>query len=174
MSGPPTSGLPDFRTPDSRTSGLPDPIMNIPQTLSKSFVSRSEADTRRLGRELGSLLEPGDVVALYGTLGAGKTQFVKGACEALGIDSDIVSSPTFTLVNEYAGANSPVYHFDAYRIEQISEFYELGYESYFFGEGICLVEWPDRIESLLPVDVIRIRLTHLSENERRIELQISN
>ena len=132
-------------------------------------VSRSEEETRRLGALLARRLRPGDVVALYGTLGAGKTQFVKGICEALGIPAGRVTSPTFTLVNEYAG-EFPVYHFDAYRVAQVSELFELGYEAYFYGDGICLVEWPERIEALLPAGVIRIRFTHLAEREREIVL----
>jgi tRNA threonylcarbamoyladenosine biosynthesis protein TsaE len=133
-------------------------------------VSASEEDTRALGRSIGRRLRVGDVVALYGTLGAGKSQFVKGVCEALGISSDLVHSPTFTLVNEYAGPVCTVYHFDAYRVEQVSEFFELGYETYFYGDGICLVEWPDRIEPLLPAGVVRIRFTHLSETSREVML----
>ena len=114
------------------------------------------------------MLQPGDVLALYGDLGAGKTHLVKGLCAGLGIPAASVSSPTFTLVNEYDGA-LPVYHFDAYRIERTEEFFELGYETYFFGDGVCLVEWPERVEALIPDHAIRLRLTHLGGDRRRIE-----
>jgi tRNA threonylcarbamoyladenosine biosynthesis protein TsaE len=113
-------------------------------------------------------LQPGNVVAIYGELGAGKTQFVKGVASAWGIEESRVSSPTFTLVNEYAGEAFPIYHFDAYRVAQASEFFELGYEAYFFGEGICLVEWPQRIESLLPATARRVWIDHVDETTRRV------
>ncbi len=121
-----------------------------------------------LGERLAAHLEAGDVVALYGDLGAGKTHLVKGIARALGVPPETVSSPTFTIVHEYDGA-VPIYHMDAYRIERLDELYELGYEEYFYGEGICLVEWPARVEALLPDDAIRLRLTHLGGDRRRIE-----
>ena len=80
-----------------------------------------------------------------------------------------MNSPTFTLINEYHGAAFPLYHFDTYRIHQLAEFYALGYEEYFFGDGVCLIEWPEKIEGLLPDHTIRLRLTHLGGDRRRIE-----
>lgn len=136
----------------------------------RTFLPRtttSAEETVALGRELAQQLQPGDILALYGDLGAGKTHLVKGICEGLGITPGTVTSPTFTLVNEYAGS-LPVYHFDVYRIERIEELFELGYEDYFFSDGVTLVEWPEKIESLLPGYTLRIRLTHKSENERQI------
>ncbi len=138
------------------------------QFLEDPIISTSEAQTRSLGRQFAEYLKPGHVVALYGTLGAGKTQFVKGIASYFEIPEQQVNSPTFTLVNEYPGAESTLFHFDAYRIEQVSEFFEMGYEDYFFGDGICLVEWPDRVEALLPNDVIRLRFTHLGDDRREI------
>ena len=131
--------------------------------------SASPDETVALGRRLADVLQPGDVLALYGDLGAGKTHLVKGLCAGLGVPAATVSSPTFTLVNEYDGA-LPVYHFDAYRIERVEEFFELGYETYFFGDGVCLVEWPERVEALVPDHAIRLRLTHLGGDRRRIEV----
>ena len=136
--------------------------------LEEPAVTNAAAETRAWGRRFAASIAPGDVVALYGTLGAGKTQFVKGMCEYFGIPETRVSSPTFTLVNEYMGSAGPIFHFDAYRVEQVSEFFELGYEDYFYGEGICLVEWPDRVEALLPDDAIRLRFTHLGDDRREI------
>ena len=124
--------------------------------------------TVALGQRLAQYLEPGDVLALYGDLGAGKTHLVKGVCAGLGVPVASVTSPTFTIVNEYGG-DLPVYHFDAYRIERPEEFFELGYEDYFFGEGVCLVEWPERVEGLIPDHAIRLRLSHDGHDQRRIE-----
>lgn len=134
-------------------------------------VSRSPEETRSLGETLAARLTPGSVVALYGELGAGKTEFVRGACTALGIDPADVSSPSFTIVNEYAGGRLPVYHFDAYRIKTSDEFFELGYEEYFNGNGICFVEWPERIETLLRDPVVRMRFEHRGATERLISLE---
>lgn len=128
----------------------------------------SPADTLALGRRLAERLQPGDVVALYGELGAGKTHLIKGICTAYALPEAAVTSPTFTLVNEYAGRAFPVYHFDAYRIKRIEEFFELGYEDYFYGDGLCLIEWPERIEPLLPEHTLRLRLSHLGGHQRRI------
>lgn len=148
-----------------------DPIGNrASEILPLPRETTSEAETRALGAEVAPLLEPGDVVALYGDLGAGKTQLVKGICAALGVDPARVSSPTFTIVQEYAGRDGPLYHVDAYRITDPDEFFELGYEDYFYGDGICFVEWPERVEALLPEHTRRLRLTHGGGDRRRIEV----
>ncbi len=110
-------------------------------------------------------------MALYGDLGTGKTHLVKGICTAYGVPEATVTSPTFTLVNEYAGEAFPIYHLDAYRIERLQEFFELGYEEYFFGDGLCLIEWPAHVEPLLPEHTLRLRLTHLGGNRRRIDFE---
>lgn len=133
-------------------------------------TTAAAADTERLGRKLAGRLVPGNVVALYGDLGAGKTVLVRGICDGLGIDPDEVTSPTFTIVHEYRDAGTPVYHFDAYRVERLDEFYGLGYEEYFFGDGISIVEWADRIEPLIPDSAIRIRIEHEGGDARRIIL----
>ena len=125
-------------------------------------------ETEALGAALAEALAPGDVVALYGDLGSGKTHLVKGACAALGVPPEHVSSPTFAIVHEYAGGRVPLYHIDAYRIERLDAFYELGYEDYFYGGGLCFVEWPERVEALLPEHALRLRLTHLGGDRRRI------
>ena len=113
-------------------------------------------------------LVPGDVLALYGNLGAGKTVLAKGIGAALGVAEDRINSPTFTLLNEYASSDIPLYHFDAYRIESPEEFFDLGYEDYFFGDGVCVVEWADKVEELLPEASIRLRLEHIEGEARRI------
>ena len=144
--------------------------MNEILIAKEPYVSTSAEETRQLGVHFAEKLKPGSIVALYGTLGAGKTEFVKGICEGLGVRDSVVNSPTFTLVNEYGADEVIVYHFDAYRLNSIHEFYELGYHDYFFGEGICLIEWPDRVEELLPGDIWRLRLTHVGPEQRQLVL----
>ncbi|RZL15288.1 MAG: tRNA (adenosine(37)-N6)-threonylcarbamoyltransferase complex ATPase subunit type 1 TsaE [Pedobacter sp.] len=100
-----------------------------------------------------------------GDMGAGKTTFIKALCEKLGV-KDVVSSPTFSLVNEYASDKGPVYHFDFYRLKNIHEAYDIGYEEYFYGEGICLVEWPDKVSPLLPDSYIKVSIV-APEPEKR-------
>lgn len=126
-------------------------------------------ETRALGERLAAMLRPGDVVALYGDLGAGKTQFVKGVCRAYDIDETTVSSPTFTIAHEYEGSH-PVYHLDMYRIDRVEEALEFGFRDYLENDGICLIEWPEKIEPLLPGGTLRIRLGHQDGDHRLIEL----
>ena len=109
----------------------------------------TEEDTRALGLGIAEALEPGDVVALIGDLGTGKTALTKYIAEGLGVTGEI-NSPTFTIVKEYRNGRLPLYHFDVYRIGDISEMDEIGYEDYFYGDGICFVEWANLIEELLP------------------------
>ena len=119
------------------------------------IVSRSEEETKDLGRKLAELLKPGSVVALDGDLGAGKTVFTKGLCEGIGVTSR-VASPTFTIVNEYHGGKIPVYHFDTYRLEGADDFLDSGLDEYFYQDGICVIEWSSVIEELLPPGSLRI------------------
>lgn len=125
------------------------------QTL--TFTAESESDTARLGRALADVLPNGSVVALVGTLGAGKTRLVQAIAEASGVDAATVVSPTFVLVHEYAGRR-PIYHFDAYRLKDHDEFLALGPEEYFDGAGVTLVEWADRVARCLPPEYLEIRI----------------
>jgi tRNA threonylcarbamoyladenosine biosynthesis protein TsaE len=128
------------------------------------------AATMFLGRRLSDLLFPGAVIALIGPLGAGKTHLVKAIAEGLGIkDSRVVSSPTFVLIQEY-DARLPIYHFDAYRLRTAAEFSELGAHEYFAGNGVCLVEWADRVEPCLPKSLLRIELKVTGETTRKLTL----
>ncbi len=120
------------------------------------FLSHHESETVSWGQKLSQFLEPGDVIGFFGDLGSGKTRTIQGICEGLGC-GDQVSSPTFTIINEYNG-RYPVYHFDLYRIELEREIFDLGYEEYFYNDGICLIEWAERVQSLLPADHIEIHL----------------
>ncbi len=107
-------------------------------------------------------------LAFYGEMGAGKTTLIKEICNVLGI-SDSTSSPTFSLINEYLSEDgTPVYHFDFYRINKIEEAYDLGYEDYFYSEHLCMIEWPEKIENLLPEKHIKIQIEILANKERKI------
>ena len=114
-------------------------------------------ETFALGKKTGELAKPGTVIALTGDLGVGKTVFTQGLAAGLGIEEP-VSSPTFTIVQVYEGGRLPLYHFDVYRIADPGEMEEIGYEDYFYGRGVCLVEWSVQIEELLPEDALRVRL----------------
>ena len=111
--------------------------------------SNCEKDTRDLGFRLGQAAEPGQVYTLVGDLGVGKTVFTQGLAAGLGIEEP-VSSPTFTIVQVYEDGRLPFYHFDVYRIGDIEEMDEIGYEDYFYGEGLCMIEWANLIEEILP------------------------
>lgn len=127
------------------------------------------AATEAFGRRLASILEPGLVVALVGPLGAGKTHLVRAVAEGLGTNPAIVSSPTFVLIQEYPG-RIPVYHFDAYRLPNPDAFRDLGVEEYFHGDGVCFVEWADKVADTLPPDHLRIDLIPLGETRRRLDV----
>ena len=129
------------------------------------------AATQAFGRRLGRLLWPGSVVALIGQLGAGKTHLSRTIAEGLDIaDSRVVTSPTFVLVQEYS-ARLPIYHFDAYRLRTQAEFADLGAHEYFESNGVCLVEWADRVLDGLPAEHLRIALHILGETSRRAEVE---
>jgi tRNA threonylcarbamoyladenosine biosynthesis protein TsaE len=131
------------------------------------LVSSGEGDTLEIARILGSVLAPGDVVALSGELGAGKTVFCKGVGEALGVSRDRIVSPSFTIVAEHAGT-VPLYHVDAYRLSSEREASCIGLEELLEGEGVCLVEWPEIIVSLLPKHSIKVRFLFSDNNGRRL------
>ena len=142
---------------------------NVQRVTPLPAETASAEETEAFGHRLAASLAPGDVVALYGDLGAGKTHLVKGIGAAFGIPPEQITSPTFTIVHEYAGNAFPLYHIDAYRIKALNEFFELGYEEYFYGDGLCLIEWPEKVEPLLPEHTLRLRLSHLGGDRRRIE-----
>jgi tRNA threonylcarbamoyladenosine biosynthesis protein TsaE len=127
--------------------------------------------TIAFGRRLGGSLFPGAVVALIGPLGAGKTHLVRAVAEGLGIaDSRIVNSPTFVLIQEYE-ARLPIYHFDAYRLRGPVEFADLGTHEYLQGDGICLIEWADRVDACLPAEFLRIEIEVTGETSRRFHIE---
>jgi len=133
------------------------------------IISHSSTQTQRLGVRLGELLSGGELLLLDGQLGTGKTTFTQGLAQGLGI-SEGINSPTFTLLKEYAGQERPpgpaLYHFDLYRLDDPEEILDLGFEDYFYGSGVCVVEWADKADLLWPPEYIRIRLKMLTETKR--------
>ena len=107
------------------------------------------------------------VFAFYGKMGAGKTTFIKAVCEELGVD-DVITSPTFAIVNEYTAPSGPVYHFDFYRIKKLEEVYDMGFEDYFYSGALCLIEWPELIEEVLPEDAVKVTIQEKEDGSRAI------
>ena len=134
-----------------------------------TFTSKSELDTKRFAKNFAAKLKQNDVIVLTGELGSGKTKFVEGFLEYFELENEI-SSPTFTIVNEYKNQNINIYHFDVYRLEDSSEFYEIGGEEY-FSSGICLIEWGEIIKDALPKNYIHITFEKDDNNE---DLRILN
>lgn len=119
------------------------------------------------------LKELGDrkIVAFYGSMGAGKTTFIKAICDVLGV-TDTVNSPTFAIVNEYlAASGDSIFHFDFYRIKKIEEAYDFGYEDYFYSGDLCLIEWPELIEELLPEDTVRVKIEETTSGDRELTIE---
>ena len=135
-----------------------------------TFISNNPDETEAFGRQFAEKLEPGDVVALTGGLGSGKTQFVKGLAAGLGA-ATAATSPTFTLIHEYSGGRLPVYHFDFFRIERGNEAERLGLDDYFFGDGVSVVEWADRFSDLIPETARWIAFETKSETQRAITVK---
>lgn len=136
------------------------------------YISNSYEETRKIAFEFAKTLNSGDVLCMYGDLGVGKTAFVQGLAKGLGID-DHITSPTFTIVNEYSGT-LPLYHFDVYRIADSDEMYEIGYEEYVYGDGVSVIEWPQLIADILPdkrYDITISKDYDKGENYRLIEIK---
>lgn len=132
--------------------------------------STSPEETHGIAAEFAGELEAGDILALVGELGAGKTQFVQGLAHGLGVpDSTYVRSPSFIIMNEYTGGSLPLYHFDFYRLTDPAELGDLGLDEYFFGEGVTVVEWADRFPGSMPAKARTIRFSIAGENEREID-----
>jgi len=132
------------------------------------IISNNENETICEGEKLGRLLEPGAVVAIYGELGAGKTAFTRGIARGLGIGMN-VSSPTFTIVNEYPG-DVPLFHFDMYRLESENELFDIGWYDYLDREGVCVVEWSEKVPGAFPQDTIKVKIENQGDTCRRLEI----
>ena len=133
------------------------------------ITSNSEKETEQAGKQLAERLRPGNVVALYGGLGAGKTAFVRGLASGLAI-SQRVTSPTYTIVNEYKG-ETPLFHFDMYRLGGPDELFDIGWDDYLLRGGICAVEWSENIEDALPENTVFVRLAQTGQNRREITIE---
>lgn len=141
----------------------------MPSSAVVDFISHSVAQTQSCGFQLAQPLVPGTIILLDGDLGAGKTTFTKGLAQGLGV-SGYVNSPTFTLVNEYAG-RLPVYHLDCYRLESAQEALDFGIEEYLYSDGVTIIEWPERIRDIWPESYVRVSLAYLSETKRSLRLE---
>ena len=107
------------------------------------------------------------VFAFYGKMGAGKTTFIKAVCEELGVE-DVITSPTFAIINEYSGKDNTIYHFDFYRIKKLEEVYDMGYEDYFYSGALCFIEWPELIEEVLPEDAVKVQIIEKEDGTRAV------
>lgn len=140
-----------------------------------TFSTHSPDETQALGQTLGATLKPGAVVAFRGDLGSGKTCMIQGICQAFQVH-DYVTSPTFILINEYAGKRAerpvPIYHFDLYRLNGEEDLEALGAEEYFYGDGVCLVEWAERAGELLPRDRVDVALEYGGDELRQITVEL--
>lgn len=147
-------------------------VSGAPRRVVKRLTTRSARATWRLGERLGLALEPGDVVALIGNLGAGKTQLVRGACAGAGVPADDVSSPTFAIVQTYLG-RLPVHHADLYRLADLDELHATGFMDLLAGEGALVVEWADRVAGWAPEEALVIRIEEVEgrPNARHLTLE---
>ncbi|MDD6592571.1 MAG: tRNA (adenosine(37)-N6)-threonylcarbamoyltransferase complex ATPase subunit type 1 TsaE [Prevotella sp.] len=125
---------------------------------------------RETARQFVSSMGEASVFAFYGSMGAGKTTFIKAVCEELGVE-DVITSPTFAIVNEYRAEETGelIYHFDFYRIKKLEEVYDMGYEDYFYSGALCFIEWPELIEELLPTDAVRVRIEETEGGKRIVK-----
>lgn len=133
------------------------------------FLTKSPEETISLGIKIGSLLAPGDVLALTGTLAAGKTTLTKGIAQALGV-RDVITSPTFCLISEYEGTALPLYHMDVYRLDGTEDFRNLGADELLYRNGVCVIEWSEKVQSELPSKTIFIHICAQSDGSRCIEI----
>lgn len=134
--------------------------------MKKKYRTQSEEETIALGVDFAKRLSPGSIVALFGELGTGKTRFIKGICRGLGVHEH-VASPTFTIVNEYNGTGIKVYHFDFYRMKSVLELQEIGFDEYLEDDGVCLIEWADRVQDFLPQHRYDVHMTLGNEENVR-------
>lgn len=132
---------------------------------------KSIDELANVAKQILSLANKERIFVFYGEMGAGKTTLINRICEELGVVEQ-TSSPTFSIVNEYTGTESNIYHFDFYRIKNESEAFDLGYEDYFYSGNYCMIEWPEKIPDLLPYHYVRIKIYPLNETERLIDIQL--
>ena len=133
------------------------------------YISNSPAETEKVGAALGKILKPGTVIAYRGDLGAGKTAFTRGLARGLG-STELVTSPTYTIVNEYLGGRMPLFHFDMYRLASSDDLWDIGWEDYLDRNGVCAVEWSENVEDALEMPIV-ITIEKLGEESRRITIE---
>ena len=133
------------------------------------YITNSPAETEKIGAALGKIIPPGTVIAYRGDLGAGKTAFTRGLARGLG-SSEMVTSPTYTIVNEYLGGRCPLFHFDMYRLASSDDLWDIGWEDYLDRNGICAVEWSENVEDAME-DAVVITIEKLGEDSRRITIE---
>ncbi len=133
----------------------------------KKHLSKSVGETESIAESFSKQINEGDIICLNGELGAGKTHFVRGFVKGFGLPAEVVSSPTYTIIHEYEGS-IPVYHFDCYRLEHFREALEIGAEDYFYGNGVCIIEWPEKIREILPDHIIDVKIDVTGKEEREI------
>ena len=133
------------------------------------FITNSPAETEKIGEALGKIIKPGSVIAYRGDLGAGKTAFTRGLARGLG-SNELVTSPTYTIVNEYLGGRMPLFHFDMYRLRSSDDLWDIGWEDYLDRNGVCAVEWSENVSDALE-DPIFITIEKLGEDSRRITIE---
>lgn len=165
--------MPVYRTPNpNNPPARPGPVAAPASAGARpprdvDVITHSLDQTRRIGARLAALLGPGDLVLLEGSFGAGKTTFTQGLARGLGVDADYVTSPTFTLINEYRG-QVPLYHVDLYRLDTVQQAADLGLLDYIEGDGVTVIEWPERAAGLLPAEHLLVTLSHLAETKRSL------
>lgn len=134
------------------------------------LTTQSPNQTMGLGQALAGLVKPGDIICLFGDLGSGKTTMVKGMAKGLRILDKKVNSPTFVLLNIYRG-RLPLYHFDFYRLENTAEILQIGIDEFLYDDGVSVIEWAERLQTLLPEEYLEVRLAHAGEKQRQIQLR---
>ena len=132
-----------------------------------SIAIKNIDNIREAAREFIEHIGEHRVFAFYGEMGAGKTTFIKAICEELGVE-DVITSPTFAIVNEYTSNDGPIYHFDFYRIKKLEEVYDMGFEDYFYSGALCFIEWPELIEEVLPEDAVKVSIKEKEDGTRAI------
>lgn len=135
------------------------------------FVVKNLSDLDTVAQKFIEKMDDKNVYAFYGEMGVGKTTFIKAICKALGV-KETITSPTFAIINEYKkGDDKPIFHFDFYRIKNLEEVFDFGYEDYFYSENLCFIEWPELVETLLPNDVTKVQITVGNNEERLISIK---
>lgn len=136
-----------------------------------STINFQQQTIREAARQFLDAIGDRRVIAFYGGMGAGKTTFIKAICHELGVTDDIVTSPTFAIVNEYEGSHGPIYHFDFYRVKSLSEARDMGCDDYFYSGNLCLIEWPELVEPLLPDDAVSVTIEEQPDGSRTLVLE---